>query len=137
VLWIKIELSFEPIPTPFQDVGALLFGFMRRLFLNVRPQRSKKLQSVARIAVAPRSAARSSSISLIVISGAPATSSLCQVVPRRTSVVAEAGYRGSAIIERSRSMRRKKGQARLLSPQPAVFSWNQRRLYTLPHNPNA
>ena len=71
---IEIELGIEPVPAPLQDVQAVLLGRVRGLFLNVRPQRSRKIQSVARAAYTSRSAASLSSISLMVMSGVAATS---------------------------------------------------------------
>jgi hypothetical protein len=71
---IEIELSIEPVPAPLQDVRAVLLGRVRGLFLNVRPQRSRKIQSVARAAYTSRSAASLSSISLMVMSGVVSTS---------------------------------------------------------------
>ena len=71
---IEIELGIEPVPAPLQDVRAVLLGRVRGLFLNVRPQRSSKVQSVARAAYTSRSAASLSSISLMVMSGVVSTS---------------------------------------------------------------
>jgi hypothetical protein len=34
---VKIELTFEPVLTPLQDVGTALFGSMRRLLWNGPP----------------------------------------------------------------------------------------------------
>ena len=47
---IEIELGVEPVLAPLQDVRTVLLGRVRGLFLNVRPQRSRKVQSVARLA---------------------------------------------------------------------------------------
>jgi hypothetical protein len=71
---IEIEQGVEPVLAPLQDVRTVLFGRVRGLFLNVRPQRSRKVHSVARLAWTPRSAASFSSISLMVMSGVVSTS---------------------------------------------------------------
>ena len=55
-------------------VLAVLLGRVRGLFLNVRPQRSRKIHSVARAARTPRCEASLSSISLMVMSGFASTS---------------------------------------------------------------
>lgn len=70
---IEIDLAVEPVLAPLQDVRANLLGRVRGLFLNVRPARSRKVHSVARLAATPRSKARRSSISLIVMSGVAVT----------------------------------------------------------------
>ena len=71
---IEIELGVEPVLAPLQDIRTVLLGRVRRLFLNVRPQRSRKVHSVARLAWTPRSAASFSSVSLMVMSGVVSTS---------------------------------------------------------------
>jgi hypothetical protein len=43
---IKINLAFKPIPTLLQDVGTILLGGVRGLFLRVRLCRAKKRHSV-------------------------------------------------------------------------------------------
>jgi hypothetical protein len=43
---IKIELTFEPGLAPLRDVGALLLGRVRRLFLRVMAWRTKKRRIV-------------------------------------------------------------------------------------------
>ena len=43
---IEIELALEPVLAPLQDVGAVLLGGVRRLFLRVIPWRAKKRRSV-------------------------------------------------------------------------------------------
>ena len=46
LLRIEIELAFEPDLATLQDVGALLLGRVRGLFLSVSWRRSKKRQIV-------------------------------------------------------------------------------------------
>jgi hypothetical protein len=72
---IEIRLTIEPVPPPLQDVRPILLARMGGLFLNVSPQRSRNVHSVARLARTSRSAARRSSSSLIVRSGVCATRS--------------------------------------------------------------
>jgi hypothetical protein len=43
---IEIKLAFEPGLAPLQDVGAVLLGRMRRLFLRVMAWRAKKRRIV-------------------------------------------------------------------------------------------
>ena len=43
---IEIELAFEPGLAPLQDVGAVLLGRVRRLFLRVMAWRAKKRRIV-------------------------------------------------------------------------------------------
>ena len=50
---IEVELAVEPVPASLQDVGAVLLGRMRGLFLSVIPCRSKNRQSVAMPALTP------------------------------------------------------------------------------------
>ena len=46
LLWIEIELAVEPFLAALQDVGAILLGRVRRLFLRVIPRRLKNRHSV-------------------------------------------------------------------------------------------
>ena len=71
---IEFELGVEPVLAPLQNVRTVLLGRVRGLFLNVRPQRSRKVHNVARLARTPRSATSFSSISLMVVSGVVSTS---------------------------------------------------------------
>ncbi len=41
LLGIEIELAIEPFLAPLQDVGAILLGRVRCLFLRVIPRRAK------------------------------------------------------------------------------------------------
>ena len=66
---IEIELALEPGLAPRLYVRAVLFARMGGLFLNVRPQRSRNVHNVARLAFTPRSASSRSRSSLIVKSG--------------------------------------------------------------------
>ena len=66
---IEIELALEPGFAPRLYVRAVLLARMGGLFLNVRPQRSRNVHSVARLAFTPRSASSRSRSSLIVKSG--------------------------------------------------------------------
>src|SRR4051812_5984900 len=59
---VEIELALKPGLALLQNVGPILFGGMRGLFLTVRPQRSRKVQIVPTLAVMPCSAARRSCI---------------------------------------------------------------------------
>ena len=54
LLRIEIELPFEPCLAGGLHVAALLFGGMRRLFLNVMRRRSKKRHSVSMPTLRPR-----------------------------------------------------------------------------------
>lgn len=67
---IEVELTVEPGYAAAQDIGALMLGGVRRLFLNVMPRRSRNSQTVDGAARTPRSAARRSPISASVTSGA-------------------------------------------------------------------
>ena len=78
-LRIEIELTVEPVFAPLQDVRAVLLARVGGLFLNVSPQRSRKVHGVARLARTLQSARSRSSSSLIVRSGVSAMS------PRRYS----------------------------------------------------
>ena len=66
---IEIQLPFKPVFSPLSDVGAILLAGVRGLFLNVRPQRSRKAHRVERDTFTPRTASRRSNNSLIVRSG--------------------------------------------------------------------
>jgi hypothetical protein len=66
---IKVQLTFEPFFSSPSDVGTILLAGVRGLFLNVRPQRSRKAHNVDRDTFAPRFANRCSNNSLIVRSG--------------------------------------------------------------------
>ena len=70
---VEIELAVKPVFPALQNIRALLLRRVRGLFLNVSPQRSRKVHSVARPARTPRSAPSRSSILLIVMSGVAAT----------------------------------------------------------------
>jgi hypothetical protein len=50
---VKIDLTVEPGFTPPQDVGTILLGGMRRLFLRVILWRRQKRQSAATLTWAP------------------------------------------------------------------------------------
>lgn len=76
---IEIELVLEPVFAPLQDIRAVWPVRMGGLFLNVRPQRSSKVHSVARLARTLRSTKSRASNSLIIKSGVSAIS------PRRSS----------------------------------------------------
>ncbi len=54
---IEVELVIEPLFASLYDVRAVLLARMGGLFLNVRPQRSRNVHSVARLAFTPRSPA--------------------------------------------------------------------------------
>jgi len=56
---IKIELTLEPGPAPAKDVGPLLLGGVRGLFLRVMLWRSKNRQTDATLTDAPRAASAS------------------------------------------------------------------------------
>ena len=43
---IELGLALEPVLAPLQDVGTILLGGVRGLFLRVIPWRSKKRRSV-------------------------------------------------------------------------------------------
>ena len=43
---IEIKLAFEPSLAPLQDIGAVLLGRVRRLFLRVMAWRAKKRRIV-------------------------------------------------------------------------------------------
>lgn len=68
-LRIEVELPLEPGLAPLHDVGPILLGGMRRLFLNVMPRRSKKRQTVPRATPSPRSCRSFSASSASVMSG--------------------------------------------------------------------
>jgi hypothetical protein len=53
---IEIELAVEPLLAPLQDVGTVLLGRVRRLFLRVIPRRSKNRHIVPSATRAPWSA---------------------------------------------------------------------------------
>src|SRR3954454_10209917 len=65
---IEVELALEPGLAPLQDVGAVLLGRLRRLFLSVIRRRSKKRQSVPIPTPTPFSAS-AALISMSVMSG--------------------------------------------------------------------
>ena len=44
---VEVELAIEPGLAPLQDIGALLLGGVRRLFLRVMACRRQKRQSAA------------------------------------------------------------------------------------------
>ena len=66
---IEFELVLEPGLAPLQDVGPIPLRRVRGLFLNVRPQRSRKVQMVPTLALTQRSVASRCCISTIVRSG--------------------------------------------------------------------
>lgn len=68
-LGIEIELTIEPVLASLYDVRPVLLARMGGLFLNVRPQRSRNVHSVARLALTPRSASSRPKSSLMVKSG--------------------------------------------------------------------
>ena len=51
---IELELVLEPGLAPLQDVGPIPLRRVRGLFLNVRPQRSRKVQMVPTLALMER-----------------------------------------------------------------------------------
>ena len=69
IFWDVYGKSGHPVRATVSDMGPLLLGRMRGLFLNVRPHRSRKVQSRARLAFTPRSAKSRSRSSLMVKSG--------------------------------------------------------------------
>jgi len=66
---VEIELALEPRLALLEDVRPVLLGCMGGLFLTVRPQRSRNVQTVPTLAWMPRSAASRSCISTMVMSG--------------------------------------------------------------------
>src|SRR4029079_5192341 len=76
---IEFELVLEPGLAPLQDVGPIPLRRVRGLFLNVRPQGSRKGQMVHTLALMSRSAASRCCISMIVMSG------VCSTRPNRKS----------------------------------------------------
>lgn len=69
-LGVEVKLAVEPSYAAAQDIGTLLLGGVRRLFLNVMPRRSRNSQTDEGAACTPRSAARRSPISARVMSAA-------------------------------------------------------------------
>ena len=86
---IEVELALEPFPAARQDVGALLFGCVRRLFFSVIRRRTKNRQSEAMLTCTPASAssARSSlSVMSDVRSSRPRINGACASIrPDRRS----------------------------------------------------
>ena len=66
---IEIELTIEPPPPPFKDVGPVLFARVRRLFLNVMSWRSKNRQIIDGDTFSPRVRSKRARISASVRSG--------------------------------------------------------------------
>lgn len=66
--WVEIELAVEPIPPPFQDVGAVLLQCVCGLFLNVQPWPRRQSLKALRPMRIERSASRRSTISFSVMS---------------------------------------------------------------------
>ena len=56
---VEVELALEPGPTLVQDVGPLLLGGVRGLFLRVMLWRSKNRQTAATLTDTPRAASAS------------------------------------------------------------------------------
>ncbi len=72
---VEVELAVEPGLPRFEDVGTLLLRRMRGLFLNVRPCRSRKVQTAVIPIVTFRSRAKRSAISASEMSFVPPSTS--------------------------------------------------------------
>ena len=66
---IEVELTIEPPPPPFKDVGPILFARVRRLFLNATSRRSKNRQIIDGDIFLPRVRSKRAQISASVRSG--------------------------------------------------------------------
>ena len=75
LLGVEVELAVEPGLPRFEDVGTLLLRRMRGLFLNVRPCRSRKVQTAVIPIVTFRSRAKRSAISAREMSFVPPSTS--------------------------------------------------------------